>query len=84
MSYMQDIHAAVSLWEGLMRLDLKTTLPIPGAAAEPPRISKDRKQYVFTLRPDARWSNGDPVTAQDFIRGWRRAVWASRCPAWGR
>jgi len=40
----------------------------------PPKVSPDGLVYEFTIRPDARWSNGDPVTAADFVRGWRRAV----------
>ena len=39
-----------------------------------PEVSEDGSTYTFTIRPDARWSNGDPVTARDFIRGWRRAI----------
>lgn len=36
-----------------------------------PQVSADQKTYVFTLRP-YRWSNGQPVTAQDFVYAWRR------------
>lgn len=34
--------------------------------------SKDNKVWVFYLRPDAKWSNGDPVTAEDFVYSWQR------------
>ncbi|WP_237068330.1 peptide ABC transporter substrate-binding protein [Microbulbifer guangxiensis] len=37
-------------------------------------ITDDGLTYHFKLRQDAKWSNGDPVTAQDFIYAWRRAV----------
>jgi ABC-type oligopeptide transport system, periplasmic component len=37
-------------------------------------ISNDGRTYVFHLRDDARWSNGEPVTAQDFVYAWRREV----------
>ncbi|SDB29706.1 peptide ABC transporter substrate-binding protein [Eubacterium oxidoreducens] len=37
-------------------------------------LSKDKRVYTFTLREDAVWSNGDPVTAYDFVYGWQRAV----------
>jgi len=74
MSYIQDIQAATALWEGLTRLDPKTCEPVEGVAYLPPRISDDGLTLVFTLRPEARWSNGDPVTAADFVRGWRRAI----------
>lgn len=46
---------------------------IPGAA-ERWEISDDGKTYVFHLRPNARWSNGDPVTAEDFASGLRRSA----------
>lgn len=46
---------------------------IPGAA-ERWEISSDGKTYVFHLRQNARWSNGDPVTAADFAYGLRRCV----------
>ncbi|NLX22371.1 MAG: peptide ABC transporter substrate-binding protein [Phycisphaerae bacterium] len=74
MSYMQDIQVAQTLWEGLTRLHPRTCEPIEGVAYMPPEISEDGRRYLFTLRPEARWSNGDPVTAADFLRGWRRAI----------
>jgi oligopeptide transport system substrate-binding protein len=46
---------------------------VPGAAARW-EVSGDGRAYVFHLRPDARWSNGDPLTADDFVAGLRRAV----------
>lgn len=46
---------------------------IPGAA-ERWEISADGRRYLFHLRPDARWSNADPVTAEDFVFGLRRSV----------
>ncbi|MCU0975192.1 MAG: peptide ABC transporter substrate-binding protein [Steroidobacteraceae bacterium] len=45
----------------------------PGAA-ESWAISEDGRRYTFRLRPAARWSNGDPVTAADFVEAWRRLV----------
>jgi len=47
--------------------------PEPGAA-ESWSVSGDGKTYVFALRRNARWSNGDPVTANDFLYGFRRAA----------
>lgn len=38
------------------------------------KVSKDGLVYTFELRDDANWSNGDPVTADDFVYGWQRAV----------
>ena len=57
--------------EGLYRTgkDRKTC---PGVA-EMYEKSEDGKKYVFKLREDAKWSNGEPVTAKDFVYSWRRA-----------
>lgn len=46
---------------------------VPGAA-ESWRVSDDGLSWTFVLREDGRWSNGDPVTAADFVAGLRRAV----------
>ncbi|QHS22667.1 peptide ABC transporter substrate-binding protein [Virgibacillus sp. MSP4-1] len=58
--------------EGLYRLgeDGETE---PGIAKKH-KVSKDGKTWTFTLREDAKWSNGDSVTAHDFVYSWRRAV----------
>ncbi|AVK62278.1 peptide ABC transporter substrate-binding protein [Lactobacillus sp. CBA3605] len=58
--------------EGLYRLgkDSKIT---PGIAKST-TVSKDGKTYTFTLRKNAKWSNGDKVTAKDFVYGWQRTV----------
>ncbi|WP_142314207.1 peptide ABC transporter substrate-binding protein [Bacillus wiedmannii] len=58
--------------EGLYRLD-KENKPIP-AAAESSTKSEDGKKYTFKLRKDAKWSNGDPVTAKDFVFAWQRLL----------
>ena len=58
--------------EGLYRLGANSK-PTPGIATST-QISKDKKTYTFTLRKNAKWSNGDPVTAQDFVYGWRRTI----------
>ena len=60
------------LFEGLMNSDPEGNL-VPGVALSY-EVSDDNKVYTFTLREDARWSNGDPVTASDFVFGWRRAA----------
>ena len=59
------------LFEGLLNEDATGGM-VPGAA-ESYDESEDRLTYTFTLR-DARWSNGDPVTAGDFVYAWRRVV----------
>lgn len=38
------------------------------------QVSKDRKRYEFQIRPDAKWSDGKPVTAADFVTGIRRGT----------
>jgi oligopeptide transport system substrate-binding protein len=59
----------VDLFEGLTNTD-QTGEPIPGAA-ESWTVSKDKLTYTFKIR-DTVWSNGDPVTAGDFVFAWRR------------
>ena len=68
-----EFNIITALLEGLVIEDPKTLEPMPGAA-ESWTISKDRKTYVFKMRKDARWSNGDPVTADDFVYSWKRLV----------
>lgn len=63
----------LNLFEPLVNKDPKTLAPIPGVA-ESWTISKDGKTYTFKLRADAKWSNGDPVTAQDFVYSWTRLL----------
>lgn len=60
------------LFEGLIAEAPNGDL-VPGVA-ERWEISEDRLRYTFYLRKDARWSNGDPVTAHDFVFSWRRLV----------
>ena len=58
--------------DGLMQMDAEGGA-IP-AIAESYDLSEDGKTYTFHLRADAKWSNGDDVTADDFVFGWQRAV----------
>jgi oligopeptide transport system substrate-binding protein len=60
-----------NIFEGLTRLDAKTVEPLPGVA-ERWDISDDKKTYTFHLRKHAKWSNGEPVTARDFLYSLRR------------
>ncbi len=62
-----------SLFEGLGRQSPKDTHFAPGAA-EKWEISEDGRVYTFHLRHDARWSNGEPVTARDFSYSIRRLL----------
>ncbi|MEB8671143.1 peptide ABC transporter substrate-binding protein [Bacillus cereus] len=61
-----------NVMEGLYRLD-KDNKATPGVA-ESYKKSDDGKKYTFTLNKNAKWSNGDPVTAKDFVFAWKRAV----------
>lgn len=47
---------------------------IPGQAAEEPTVSEDELTWTFKLRDDIFWSDGQPVTANDFVYSWRRIV----------
>jgi oligopeptide transport system substrate-binding protein len=73
MSWMQDIRLAYGLWEGLYTLDPATLKPIPGCADEI-GIDATKTIYTFHIRDNARWSNGDPVLAGDFVFAWRRML----------
>lgn len=58
--------------DGLMQMDADGA-PI-NAIAESYEVTEDGLTYTFHLREDAKWSNGDPVTAADFVFAWQRAV----------
>lgn len=62
-----------ALFEGLVSPNPKTLAPEPGIASSW-TISDDDKTYVFTIRENALWSNGDPVTADDFVWSWKRML----------
>jgi oligopeptide transport system substrate-binding protein len=62
-----------AIFEGLTRYDEKTLGPAPGVATHWD-ISDDGRRYTFHLRQDSRWSDGTPITAQDFIYSWRRML----------
>src|SRR5690606_6314917 len=66
------------LMEGLTRIDAQGN-PHP-AVAEKWEVSKDGKEITFHLRKDAKWSNGDPVTAHDFEYAWKRVLDPKRKP----
>lgn len=62
-----------ALFEGLVIPDPETLEPQPGVARDW-RISADRKRFTFYLRPEARWSDGMPLTAHDFVFAYRRIL----------
>ncbi|MGB8509318.1 MAG: peptide ABC transporter substrate-binding protein [Pyrinomonadaceae bacterium] len=63
----------MSMFEGLVEYDPKTMEPIP-AIAEKWEANEDSSVFVFHLRRDARWSDGNPITAQDFVYSIRRGL----------
>lgn len=66
-----EIQVIRDLFEGLTNQDAQGKI-VPGVAQS--WSSSDNKTWVFTLRNNARWSNGDQVTAQDFVFSWQRLV----------
>ena len=60
------------LREGLVTFDAAGRL-VPGAASGW-EVTDGGRRYLFTLREGARWSNGDELRAEDFIRAWQRAI----------
>lgn len=71
-TYAADFNVLRALYENLMELD-ENDVAQP-AAAEKVDISEDGLVYTFTLRDDGVWSNGDPVTADDFVFAWQQAL----------
>ena len=61
-----------ALYEGLVGLDPKDRMPNKNGAARDWDVSDDLRTYTFYIRPEARWSNGDPVTAEDYHYSLRR------------
>lgn len=68
-----DQNVILALFEGLTALDEKTSRAVPGVA-ERWDVSDDGRTYTFHLRPAARWSNGDAVTARDFAYSFERIL----------
>ena len=71
-STVYEAHLLRDLFLGLVIQNAKSDIE-PGAA-ESWTISPDGKVYTFKLRPGATWSNGDPVTADDFVYSFRRLL----------
>jgi oligopeptide transport system substrate-binding protein len=66
-------YVIMSLIEGLVSQDPVDLHPVPGVA-QSWNISPDGKVYMFHLRKNAKWSNGDPVTARDFWESYKRIL----------
>ena len=68
-----DYFVMPALFEGLVGADPKTLAPVPGVA-ERWESSADGLTWTFHLRANARWSNGEALTAEDFLYSFRRAL----------
>jgi hypothetical protein len=68
-----DTDLVRAIFEGLTDYDPQTLTPIPAVATRW-EASNGGKVWTFYLRDDARWSNGESVTAGDFVRSWRRTM----------
>lgn len=66
-------HLVRALFEGLTVKNPWTLEPEPGVA-ESWDVSDDGKVYTFHINPEAKWSNGEPVTASDYVWSWERAL----------
>jgi oligopeptide transport system substrate-binding protein len=68
-----EANVETQLFAGLMRLN-KNGQSEPDLAAAAPKVSADGLTYTFTLRDGIKWSNGDPITAEDFVWSWKKAL----------
>ncbi len=68
-----DVDIMRNVFSGLYRFDDKLR-EVPDLAAGQPAVSADGLTYTFHLRQNAQFSNGDPITADDFIYSWNRAA----------
>ena len=68
-----DTDAVRALFEGLTDYDPQTLTPVPAVATRW-ESSNDGRIWTFYLRDNARWSNGEKVTADDFVRSWERTL----------
>jgi len=80
----EDIHAfrvLTDLYEGLVTIDASGN--VIAGVAESWEVSSDGLTYAFLLRPDAVWSNGERVTADHFLAGFRRTLAPKAASAYG-
>ncbi|HEX7173842.1 MAG TPA: peptide ABC transporter substrate-binding protein [Pyrinomonadaceae bacterium] len=68
-----DTDVVRAMFEGLTDYEPRTLAPVP-AVATAWEAGEGGRVWTFRLRPEARWSNGDPVTAHDFVRSWKRTL----------
>lgn len=63
----------LNIMDPIVRLDPKTNEAVP-SLAESWDVSEDGKTVTYHLRQDGKWTNGDPVTAKDFVYSWKRTL----------
>ena len=68
-----ELNISLALFDSLVEADPHDLHPVPGQA-ESWTISPDGLTYTFHLRAHLRWSNGEPLTADDFIQSYRRML----------
>jgi oligopeptide transport system substrate-binding protein len=73
MSWLGDMRMAYALYEGLVRWNPDDFSAQP-AVAQDWTVSDDARTWTFQLDPAARWSDGSPVTAHDFVWSWQRLL----------
>ena len=66
-------HIQLALFEGLVNYDPKDLRPVPGVARSWD-VSRNGRVYTFEIRKNAKWSNGDTISARDFVFSWNRAL----------
>jgi len=72
-TFVYEIAVAELVFEGLMTFDAVTSKPVPAAAAKMPEFSADGLKLKYTLRDGLKYSDGGPLTAQNFEFSWKRA-----------
>ena len=70
---LNEFNTLTNSMEGLYRSNKKNQL-VPAMATKVVKPTDNGCVYTYHIRKDAKWSNGDPVTAEDFVRSWRRSV----------
>ncbi|KRL70914.1 ABC transporter periplasmic protein [Lentilactobacillus parakefiri DSM 10551] len=70
---MPEFNTLTNISEGLYRLNSKDQ-PVPAMATKIVKPTDNGKKYIFHIRSNAKWSNGDPVKAEDFEYSWKRSL----------
>lgn len=70
---MPEFNTLTNISEGLYRLNAKDQ-PVPAMATKLEKPTDNGTKYTFQIRKNAKWSNGDPVTATDFEYSWKRSL----------